>query len=221
MKNVILIATGLLMLVAFTSCEREPSSSVDQDKIWTKYEIVYDKNTGKTIARAEFRFSNALGTKLELSDPAEVTFNGTVMPFNSTTAVYEIEMNGLTTSGVFEYTDLDNNVYTNTTDQLELVEFPDGEILVQGGVDYVLDWSGDPIGSSDLVTVNLSDKVFSTGITGATSITLGGVQTDDITPGPHIGYMWRTLVREPDDATPEGGTIWLTYKAFNKAVTVQ
>jgi|GEM_PF-6883631 len=33
--------------------------------------------------------------------------------------------------------------------------------------------------------------------------------------------MARTIATETDEAPLEGGAIWLTHKAFNKAVTVQ
>ena len=49
------IRTALITLL-FTSCVRESSDSVDQDKIWTKYEIIYDKNEDQTTVRVEFRF---------------------------------------------------------------------------------------------------------------------------------------------------------------------
>ncbi len=217
MLPVALLPVSLLL----ASCEREPSSSVDQDKIWTRYEIKYDKNTDKTTAYAEFRFGNALGTKLELSDPALVTFNGTTMPFNAVTANYELELGGMVPAGTFVYTDLDNNVFANSTDSLQSVEFPSAAITIDSGSDYVLNFVGEPIGSNDLVNVVIADKSFTTAVEGATSITLGGVQTGEITNGPHIAYMWRSLVRNVGQGTSEGGTIFLTYQAFNKAVNVE
>lgn len=220
MKKMLLLALLPLSLL-LASCEREPSSSVDQDKIWTRYEIKYDKNTDKTTAFAEFRFGNALGTKLELSDPASVTFNGTEMPFNSVTANYELELGGLVPAGTFVYTDLDNNVFTNSTDSLQSVEFPSAAVTIDSGSDYVLNFVGEPIGSNDVVNVLIADKGFATAVAGATSITLGGVQTGEITNGPHIAYMWRSLVRDIAQGTSEGGTIFLTHQAFNKAVNVE
>lgn len=211
----------LVALMALVSCEREPSNSVDQQKIFTRYELTYDKNENKTVVKAEFRFGGATGTKLELSSPAQVQFNGVIMPFNSAWAYYELTMSGLVSSGTFVYKDVEGQVYTNTTAQLKSVEFPAGDINLTNGTDYVLHWVGDPLITNETVTVTLSDKVFVTGQANATSITLGGVQTNGITPGPYVAGMYRTQIQNPSQSPLEGGTIWLTHKAFNKAVTVQ
>lgn len=220
MKNFLLLFLAIDILL-FTSCTREPSSSVDQDKIYVKYDLIYDKNEDETTVRAEFHFGGAFGTKLELSSPAYVKFNGSVIPFNSTLAYYEEKLPGLVSSGTFVYGDVDGNVYTNTTSNIKPVEFPEGEITINSGTDYVMPFVGDPISGNDVVTMTLAEKIFATSISGATTITLGGVQTSEINAGPHIGYMSRTVTQTPAQATSEGGMIWLTHKAFNKAITVE
>jgi hypothetical protein len=220
MKNCFFLLL-LIGSILFDSCTREPSSSVDQDKIYVKYDVIYDKNEDETTVRAEFRFGGAFGTKLELSSPAFVKFNGSIIPFNSTLAYYEEKLPGMVSSGTFVYEDVDGNSYTNTTASIRPVEFPEGEITIVGGTDYVMPLIGDAISGNDVVTLTLSEKVFATSINGATSITLGGVQTSEINVGPHIGYMTRTVTQSPAQATSEGGTIWLTHKAFNKAITIQ
>jgi hypothetical protein len=221
MKNIRFLLTIFSSIFFLVSCTREPSDSVDQDKIYVKYDVIYDKNTDQTTVRAEFRFGSAFGTKLELSSPAYVKFNGNYIPYNSTLAYYEDVFTGNVSSGTFIYGDVDGNVYTNTTNTLESVEFPNQEITIQGGNDYVMAFEGDPIAGDDVVTLNISDKVFATSISGATSITIGGSQTSGINEGPYIGYMSRTLTQSLSQSTPEGGRIWLTYKAFNKAITIQ
>jgi len=45
-----------LFLVVFTACPIEDSSDVNQDKIYTDYEVFYNSNTDKTIVVAKFRF---------------------------------------------------------------------------------------------------------------------------------------------------------------------
>ncbi|MFN0030637.1 MAG: hypothetical protein ACKVOR_00610 [Flavobacteriales bacterium] len=211
------IGATCLMLA---SCTRESSDSVDQDKIWTKYEIIYDKNVDETTVRVEFRFGGAFGTKLELASPASIKFNNEVIPFNSTMAYYEKTFTALVSSGTFVYSDVDGNVYTNNTSSVEAVEFPPGDIIINGGVDYVMPIVGDAVGSSDIVSMTLSDKIFATSQVGATTITIGGAQTDNITPGPYVATMYRTITQTPASATPEGALIFLTHKALNKAITV-
>lgn len=213
------LTAGLVVLLS--SCTRESSDSVDQDKIWVKYELEYDANEDITKAKAEFRFGGAFGTKLELSSPATIKFNGSAIPFNSTFAFYEKEIPGQVTEGTFVYQDVDGNTFTNDTPVMRSVAFPAGEITVVGGSDYVMPFVGTAINGGDIVTLVLNDKIFATSQSGATSITLGGVQTAEITAGPYIGYMHRTVSAIPAMATSEGGLIWVTHRAANKAITVQ
>ena len=90
--NVIWVMT--LIILNMTSCKREDSDTVNQDTIWTRYELFYDDNESKSYARATFRFSNAAGTKLELSEGAEVRFNDELIPWNNGLAYYEVELPG-------------------------------------------------------------------------------------------------------------------------------
>jgi hypothetical protein len=221
MKNYSLLFTFLIAVLSFVSCTREPSDSVDQDKIYVKYDLIYDSNNDETTVRAEFRFGGAFGTKLELSSPAYVKFNGSYIPYNSTLAYYEEKIPGQISNGTFIYGDVDGNVYSNTTSNMRSAEFPDSQIVINNGMDYVMNFDGVPISGNDVVTMNLSDKVFATSINGATSLTIGGSQTSSLNPGPYIGYMSRTMTRSLTQSTSEGGTIWITYKALNKAITIQ
>ncbi len=213
------IRTALITLL-FTSCVRESSDSVDQDKIWTKYEIIYDKNEDQTTVRVEFRFGGVFGTKLELASPATIKFNGSTIPFNSTLAYYETTLDGLISSGTFAYTDVEGTTYTNTTNSIKAVEYPTSDVTITHGTDYVMMFTGQVIGLSDVVTASVASKIFATAQVGASTITFGGVQTSDITPGPYVGTMTRVVTQVPTQATPEGGTILLTHKALNKAITV-
>ena len=216
--NYVLIAA---VAFALTSCSRESSDSVDQDKIWVKYELQYNANLDVTYAQAEFRFGGAFGTKLELSSPAYIKFNGQTLPFNSTFAYYQKQFDGQITEGTFVYQDVDGNTFTNDTPEMKSVSFPAGDVTITAGSDYVMPFVGSSINGGDIVSLFLNDKVFATSQNGATSITLGGVQTSEFTPGPYIGYMDRTVSAIPAMSTSEGGLIWVTHKTANKAITVQ
>lgn len=220
MKQLLCRFSIFFFTLVLSSCTREPSDSVDQDKIYVKYDLTYDKNEDVTKVKVEFHFGNVFGTKLELSNPASIKFNGNFIPYNSTLAYYEDEFPGFISSGTFTYKDVDGIIYTNSTETIKPVAFPVEEISITHRVDYVLNFTDEGIGSNDMVNVTIATKAFSTSISGATSLTLGGVQTNDISPGPYVANMYRTIVQSPSQATSEGGTIWLTYKAFNKAVTV-
>ncbi|MBX7050917.1 MAG: hypothetical protein K1X54_02680 [Flavobacteriales bacterium] len=206
--------------LSLASCTREPSASVDQDKIYTKYELIYDANTDMTTVKAEFRFGSMLGTKLELSHPASVSFNGELIPFNSTLAIYEEQIAGFISSGIFSYTDVEGHVYENQTGRIKTISFPGGSMAIDRGTDHVMPFIGNPVGSEDVVSLKFANKVFSTSIVGSSSITIGGVQTNGIEAGAYTASMSRTHTDVLHNATPEGGSILLTYKAHNKAIQV-
>jgi len=77
----LMFGAGLLM----TSCAKEDSSFVNQNKVYCDYELFYNQNEDKTHAVARFRFGGATGTLLELTDStgASVSFNGETLPYLS------------------------------------------------------------------------------------------------------------------------------------------
>ncbi len=82
MKNIIaLILTTLIIAGCGTG---EDSADVNQDRIYTDYEVFYNANEDKTHVIARFRFGHALGTILELKDSsgASVTYNGAVLAYS-------------------------------------------------------------------------------------------------------------------------------------------
>ena len=71
----------LFAAILFMACPIEDSADVNQDKIYTDYEVFYNSNTDKTQVLARFRFGGATGTLLELNEPAEVYFDEDKPPF--------------------------------------------------------------------------------------------------------------------------------------------
>jgi len=65
----------LEFVAAGQGCGGEESSVVKQDRIHTAYWLYVDANTDITYSRATFRLGHVLGTVLELTDLATVTFN--------------------------------------------------------------------------------------------------------------------------------------------------
>jgi len=72
----------LLVLVIVSSCAKEIASDVNQDTIYTDYEVFYNQNTDKTWVVAKFRFGGPTGTLLELDSTSYVTFNGDTLAYN-------------------------------------------------------------------------------------------------------------------------------------------
>lgn len=142
MSRLILFIAAIMML---SSCAREDSSSVDQDKIWTSYEMFYNANEDKTYARATFKFSNATGTHLELVNDSEVLVNDEPMTWKPLLAYYEKEYAGLVSSGEFNYTDLDGSNFVNTVNIVNSIALPAIDSVARDAA-YELTWDGVELG---------------------------------------------------------------------------
>ena len=56
---------GLLGLMFFVvSCKREDSVNIDQNRIYTTYELQYDAGKNQTLADATFRIDHNGGSKI-------------------------------------------------------------------------------------------------------------------------------------------------------------
>lgn len=151
---VMVVVAGFISL--FTACKSEPSSDVNQDKIYTEYTLYYDGNADKTYARASFKFSNVAGTLLQLDAPSEVTFNSDVLTFNSTLAYYEKEYAGLKSSGTFVWTDLNGTSYTNAI-SMKSITFPAVVDSINRDSSFELSWVGDSLSTDESVTLTMVD----------------------------------------------------------------
>jgi hypothetical protein len=219
------LALLLSSLVMFTACNREDSDKVDQDTIWAYYEVFFNNNDGQSYARATFRFSNAVGTKLELSDGAEVRFDGTLIPWKDGLAYYELNLAGNVENGSFEYTDLDGNVYTNSV-SIPWINYPADLDTIPKSAAFEMFWEGEVLGDNDSVVIwingdNEGDaQLFAESDQGASSIILGANQLDDLPVGYADVVMDRTLSPTLEQATGAGGLITGKYRPENIEVFI-
>lgn len=94
---------ALALTILLVGCRKEESDTLPEDtSIYQDYKVIFDKPDNRTRAFATFRKSNFLGTRLQLTGAASITFNG----------------NGYTT-----YTELDNYFYRWNTNGLVDVDF--------------------------------------------------------------------------------------------------
>lgn len=218
--NTLLAFAILLPAFMFNSCKKENSDTVDQDKIWTYYEVYYDKNQDKTYARATFKFSNALGTNLQLSAPATVSFNGDVLIFQSALAYYEKQYAGFISGGTFSYTDKDNNTFSNSISGIRTIAFPPIDTIHTAN-SYTLTWVGDSLTASESVSLwldginqNNSEFFYQNNIT-SHSIICAANQLQNLGNGNGTGWMERVYAPAIQHATSAGGEIKGKYKALN------
>ncbi|MES2593190.1 MAG: hypothetical protein V4608_15010 [Bacteroidota bacterium] len=227
-KTTVLTSTLMIMMFAFTGCDKEDSDSVNQDKIYTAYEFDYDKNTDITYARVWFRFGNILGTPLELKSPATITFNGNAMPFKSSLSYYELKIPGnLTATGNFVYTDLSSNIFTNTITMAKAISLPATINTIQRSTNNQLTCVGDSLGASETFKTkvmgpgNADAQYFTTTGVGAQSVTLLSSQLTLVSAGTGSIKLERQYSPALQQKTLAGGSITSCYTALERSVSLQ
>jgi len=219
-----IIGAGLLL----GSCAKEDSSDVNQQKIWTSYEVFYNQNEDKTHAIARFRFGGATGTLLELTDStsANVTYNGAEMPYNNFWGGHHLEFAGLQPGGSFVYTNNDGDVYTNTAPSGDVIAYEAGFDTITKGTAQTFTWDGPALLANQKVAVFVGswtwgeDALFYTEADNATSFVMGVTQMQNLALGTSTVYMDRSTEVALSEGTPEGGNISYKYRCTNATVQV-
>jgi len=225
-KHIKFILSIVLFAVIAFSCEREDSDKVDQDTIFAEYELFYNANEDITYARAIFHFSNIFGTRLELSDPSNVTFNGDQLLWKSGLAYYEKEYVGFVNSGTFVWTDTDGNTFTNPV-SINEIDYPAvGFDTLPKSASYELFWDGDSLIALELVTVTINGQVegdvqvFTQASPNATSIVLGLNKLSLLGSGPGTVWMDRSYKPTPAETTSAGAVVTGRYRPLNKSIVI-
>lgn len=227
MKHFTFIALlSMLGLVLFTNCKRENSVDVNQDRIYTDYELFYNSNTDVTWVVARFRFGNATGTHLELSNDAFVLFNNDTLPYNFFYTGHFKEYAGRLTSGTFTYHDNDGNVFVNDVLAYDTIQFTPGFDTIIKGQSNEITWVGKALQPNERVGVFVGswtwgeDALAIQGNDGAQSVILNANQTNNIATGPSTVYMDRIIEVDPVEAPSAGGRLRSKFRAFNASVQV-
>lgn len=216
-------------LLSLAGCVAEQSADVNQQRIWTSYELAYDANADVTTAKATFRFGNSLGTPLELTSPSEVRFNGERLLRASGvgTVSYERSFAGLVPSGTFRFTDTEGEVYANGV-TLRPAEFPSSLGPIDHDRSYAFDWVGSALAPSEQVTVTLRRltsedpalAVFPQFADGARSVVMDAGQLRNVSPGTVTLHMTREWTGAPGRTPDAGGKVKLQWVARERSVTI-
>ncbi len=205
MKNNLLLLGSCAILLS--SCAKEESSNVNQDSIYTIYELFYNDGTDKTTARATFRFGGATGTLLDLNDPSISTFNGDELLYVAATGVHKKEYTGFTNTGTFVYTDLDNNTFTNTVPAISTISYSAVDTISSAG-SFTFTWTGDPIQANESISLTIDGtmqsnfEVFTNAVEGSTEIVLAANKLQNL----GIGNATYSLIRAYNSSTVDEGT---------------
>lgn len=221
-KSILFLATASFIITHLTSCKKEDSKDVNQDKIYAEYELLYDKNQDKTYASAVFKFSNVLGTNLQLSSPSEVKFGSDVIPYDATFAYYRKEYAGQINSGTFTFKDTDGKLYTNSVTLAKSITNPVIDTIKRTGA-YTYTWIGDSVATKEVVGLTIGSNATPTNFqfflqaaVSAKNLVLPLNQLNQLS----IGQSWAQLDRQIETTTGNfgsaGGKLRGKYRAQNK-----
>jgi hypothetical protein len=221
MRNLSFFALTFLLFLA--SCAREKSSDVNQDRIHTTYELFYNANEDITYARAWFRFGNATGTLLELSDPSQVSFEGEKLTFNKVLAYYEKKFVGLKASGSFTFEDTEGNAYQNAVSihEIGFGALPDS---ISRTTALSIPFSGGEVLENEVVGVwingeNEGDAQAALTIDqGSNEVIVPADKMEKIGAGPGKIYMDRRFTPQIVEAPGAGGITTGVYRAKTEQV---
>lgn len=227
MKKMIFgLFSALSLTLLLISCDKENSSDVNQDKIYTEYELFYNANSGKTVAIARLKFGGPTGTLLEATTPAGVTFNGEVLPYSAIYSGHAKEFAGKITSGTFAYTNTENTVYTNTPPSMDTLAHPAAFDTIVKSVANTYTWIGSPLTSTQRVNLYVGnwtwgqDAIFFANGAGATNIVMGINQMTNLALGSATLYVDRVNEVAVSQGTTEGGVIRTRFRPLNKQIVV-
>tara|TARA_R110002072_G_scaffold251518_1_gene410376 strand:- start:3921 stop:4607 length:687 start_codon:yes stop_codon:yes gene_type:complete len=218
----LLILSGTLL---FSACQKEDSSDVNQDKIYTVYELFYNANSDKTVAITRLRFGTPTGTLLELTGSAGVTFNGDVLPYSALYSGHAKEYAGKISGGTFIYTNTESQTFTNSTPSMDTLSFPVGFDTIIKSQANTMAWTGNALGSSERANLFVGswtwgqDAIFFAS-SGAADIVMGVNQLSNLALGSSTCYIDRVNEVTVTQGTSEGGQIRTRYRPINAPVLV-
>ena len=207
-----------IAILFLAGCQKDDSENVNQDSIYSIYELFYNENDDVTKAQATFRFGGPGGTLLDLSEPAFVTFENDELFYRPFSGVHNQEYPGFVETGDFYYQDLDGNGFTNSVPEIVSIGFGDLDTLSMSE-SYTFEWEGEPIAENELISLTIDgtqqqnfELFTSTGV-GSDNMVLSQSRIDNL----GLGIATATLVRSHnlgtvDQGTSEGGrrAVWYT-----------
>jgi hypothetical protein len=212
-----------------TGCQSQPSSDVNPDKIYQAYWLYYDTNSNTTFARAQFRFGSGIGTTLELSDGAEVTFNGKTMSFNALLDWQEVILPGKVLSGTFTYTDTTGKAFTQQVVAINEIAISPLPTTIAKGQALSLTWSGGALESDGVAEFIIAEDRnrlnfarTETRNAGATNVVMGADELARMPSGADALLSLRRWREFPlQQGSSVGGKLTVTYQGADKTVPIR
>jgi hypothetical protein len=217
----------IIIITGLTSCKKEESKDVSQDKIYADYELFYDKNQDKTYAIAFFKFSNVAGTQLQLTAPSEIKFNSDVLPFDPVFSYYRKEYSGLVTTGTFSFKDVNGTVYTNNASLAKILTNPTIDTIKRNSA-FTYTWIGDSVKVNESVGLVIGNNAnalnyqfFLQNAINSKNLVLPLTQLNILPIGMSYCQLDRQIESVATGTTSAGGIVRGKYRALNKNLYIK
>ena len=226
MKRRPTIAIALLSVLFFTACKKEASVNIDQNRIYSDYEVTYSQMSNQTVTNAQFRIDSKSGKKIELTYPARVGFNGENLAWRNLGGVYESKRSGNHLNGSFTYLDIDENSFENTASVINPIDLPFGMNNISKNGNFFLPWTGAALQSGETVKVVISggsqsgSKTFNATLIGSSYITLDQYKLNDLVAGSAKIQIQREKITGLQQSSLAGGRITSIYQGRKITVNI-
>ena len=212
-----------LFAIVFTACERENSEDVNQDRIYVYYELVYNATQDITYARATFFFGGITGTRLELTEPSQISADGQELTWKPLLAYYETSFAGLKDTLSFEWTDTDENVFINGV-SIHEIGFTETIEQIIKGLANELYWSGNALASNETASLYINGPMEEDAApiiqtnTGTNYVLIPANISSELSLGTNNAYLRRNYKPDIQEATSAGGEIHGIYQTAVREV---
>lgn len=227
MKRKSTIGIALLSVLFFAaSCKKEASSNIDQNRIYSEYEVTYDQSTNRTTVQAMFRLDHSSGNKIELMYPSRVGFNDENLAWRNLGGRYEGTRTGNNLNGRFTYFDQDQVSYSNAGPAVNPIDLPFGMNNINKNGNFFLPWTGSAVQNGETVRVRISggsqsgSEEFTTSLNGVSYITLDQWRLDRLEAGTAYIQIERERQDNLQESNLAGGRITSKYKGTRILVNI-
>jgi hypothetical protein len=226
MKRKSTIGIAVLSVLFFTACKKESSINIDQNRIYSDYEMTYDQMANQTVVQATFRVDHNSGNKIELTYPSRVGFNDQNMAWRNLGGRYEDTRQGNLLNGRFTYFDVDQNSFSNTGPVVNPIDLPFGINNISKNGNFFLPWTGAVLQSGETVTVTIrggdqnGTETFTANAIGSSYISLDQFRLNRLEVGTARIQIQREKTTSLQQSNLSGGRITSTYKGREVLVNI-
>lgn len=226
MKRKTTLGIALMSLLFFTACKKEASINIDQNRIYSDYEVTYDQMSNRTTSQVIFRVDHNSGKKIELTYPARVGFNDENLAWRNLGGYYDMTRSGNHLNGHFTYFDVEDNSFENTGALVDPIDLPFGMNNISKNGNFFLPWTGAVLQSGETVKVIISggsqsgSKTFTATAIGSSFISLEQYKLNQLVAGTANIQIQREKTSALQQSNLSGGRITSTYKGQKITVNI-